>query len=95
MKTLSSSIAPPDRLRICVEAGVHPDSLRRYLRALPVRILTARRIEAAARRLGLELAPPSTPPPYEPGAERHKDGPWGKDHFCLFSGRRGRVVAET
>jgi hypothetical protein len=58
MNIADRSIAPPDRLRLAVEAGVHPDSLRRYLRAEPVRTLTARRIEEAARRLGMSLPPP-------------------------------------
>ena len=61
MKIQRTSLEAPDRLRLAVEAGVHPDSLRRYLNGLTVRTLTRRRIEGAAKKLGLPLSLEAAP----------------------------------
>jgi hypothetical protein len=67
-------IDPPLFRQWSVEAEVHPRTLRRFLDGDVVRALSRRRIEAAARRIGLPLE--AQLQVYEPGAERHKDGPW-------------------
>jgi hypothetical protein len=68
-----TALEPPDRLRLAVEAGVHPDSLRRFLRGKPVRTLTRRRIEGAAKKLGLALSEHTAPERSFPGEQPNGD----------------------